>query len=110
MSAHPFCTVLLMTADKGDDSYRGLPCGWDIKWVVLDQVLNVQREHDSFPDPVEWIMLLSVAGGVWSSEEAIRVRSMGWSHFCSAESSAGVADGEYQVWNSSLIAIKALKT
>lgn len=64
----------------------------------------------AFPDSGEWIMLLSVAGGLWSAEEAIRVRSMGCSHFCSAESSAGVADGEYQVWNSSLIAVKALKT
>lgn len=39
MSAHLFCTVLLITADKGDESYRGLPCGRDIKWVVLHHVL-----------------------------------------------------------------------
>lgn len=39
MSAHLFCTVLLITADKGNYSYRELPCGWDIKWVVLGHVL-----------------------------------------------------------------------
>lgn len=37
----------------------------------------VQWEHDSFPDSGEWIMLRSVAGGVWCAEEAMRVRSMG---------------------------------
>ncbi|KAJ7416599.1 pecanex 2 [Willisornis vidua] len=42
---------------------------------------------------VEQIMLLSVAGGVRRAEEAIRVRC---SHFYSVDSSAGVADGEYQ--------------
>lgn len=79
-------------------------------WTTISFAGTVQREHDSFPESVEWIMLLSVAGGLWCAEKAMRVRSMGCSHFCLAESSAGVADGEYQVWNSSLIAIKALKT
>lgn len=79
-------------------------------WAMFSFASTIQRERDSCPDSVEQIMLLSVARGVWSAEEDIRVRSMGCSHFYSAESSAGVADGEYQVWNSSLIAIKALKT
>lgn len=108
MSAHPFCTVLLITADKGNYSYRELPSG--LCWAMFSFASTIQRERESCPDSVEQIMLLSVARGVWSAEEDIRVRSMGCSHFYSAESSAGVADGEYQVWNSSLIAIKALKT
>lgn len=58
---------------------------------------------------VEQIILLPAAGGVGSAGEAIRVRNMGCSHFYSTDSSAGVADGDYQVWDPSLIAIKALK-
>lgn len=77
-------------------------------WTKSSLPSTVQREHDSRPDSVEQIMLLSVSG-VGSAGEAIRVRNVGCSHFYSADSSAGVADGEYQVWDPSLIAIKALK-
>ena len=78
-------------------------------WTKSSFPSTVQREHDSRPDSVEQIMLLPVSGGVGSAGEAIRVRNVGCSHFYSADSSAGVADGEYQVWDPSLIAIKALK-
>lgn len=45
-------------------------------WTMFSFASAVRREHGSFPDSVEQIMLLSVAGGVWSAEEAIRVRSI----------------------------------
>lgn len=66
-------------------------------------------EHGSCPDSVEQTILLPVAGGVRSAGEAVRVRNMKAFHFYSADSSAGVVDGEYQIWDASLIAIKALK-
>lgn len=68
-------------------SYRGLPCGWDISglcWTKSSFHSTVQRKHDCCPDSVEQIMLLPVTGGVKSADEAIRVGTMGHTHFCTS--------------------------
>ncbi|RMC12741.1 hypothetical protein DUI87_10266 [Hirundo rustica rustica] len=44
MSAHPFCTLSLITADKVDDSYRGLTCGLDINEIQFSSSSTTTSE------------------------------------------------------------------